>query len=388
MILLDSAQTYIGVLATFIVLCLFKNKGNEDNGNFLFSIFVKIGEGILAFVTEYIWELKYEINSIYENKEERRKERVSELLEKADSANKTRLLANRNAARMQENKFFKEATSIKNQFNPTNEIKTKEEFTFIALFSLIMILVIMFVDCLEFINIGTRVVYVNLLIALGCVYSFFLYKNFFIQKLANPSCEVQNENTPERFKKVDKGWMIVKVFFAFICWLILISFINQAWAWLSVLLLPFILGIGFLLIKSRWSELCIRYSRYNRIFILKHSAYILLFAGVCTLLIHLLLSYDFLYTYMEQNGQIKMLSDWNEVIALLQNKSLAKYASLVFFTLNGFFLPLLFGYIYLFIKEHLIMNEIKKIQKPHKSMVLQYEDEFRRIESEIEKQGN
>lgn len=386
MLLLDGAQTYIGVLATFIVLCLFNNKGNEDNGNFLFSIFVKIGEGIQTFVTEYILELKYEINSIYENKEERRKERVSELLEKANPVNKTRLLINRNAARMQENKFFIEAMNIKNQFNPTNEIKKKEEFTFVALFSLIMILVIMFVDCLEFINIEIRVVYVNLLIALGCVYSYFLYRNFFIQNLANLSCEVQNENTPERFKKVDKGWMIVKVFLAFICWLILISFVNQTW--LSVLLLPFILGIGFLLIKARWSELCIRYSRYNRIFILKHSAYILLFAGGCTLLIHLLLSYDFLYTYMEQNGQIKMLSDWNEAIALLQNKSLAKYASLVFFTLNGFFLPLLFGYIYLFIKEHLIMNEIKKIQKPHKSMVLQYEDEFRRIESEIEKQGN
>lgn len=80
MIIFDSAQTYIGVLATFLVLCLF----NNDNGNFLYSIFVKIGESIIKILTDYILELKHEINSIYENKKERKIERTSELQLKAN----------------------------------------------------------------------------------------------------------------------------------------------------------------------------------------------------------------------------------------------------------------------------------------------------------------
>lgn len=98
----------------------------------------------------------------------------------------------------------------------------------------------------------------------------------------------------------------------------------------------------------------------------------------------ILISYNWIYTFFEQKEQIELLNDWNNSIVLLQNPFLAKYISVVFFTLNGFFLPLLFGYIYLIRKEHRIIDEIKAVQELYKSRVLKYEEEFKSIENKID----
>ncbi len=208
MIIFDSAQTYIGVLATFLVLCLF----NNDNGNFLYSIFVKIGESIIKILTDYILELKHEINSIYENKKERKIERTSELQLKANIDDKKKLLENRNAARIQENKFFMEAIVIMNRFDPKKEIAQKEELTYIALFSLIVIIVSMLVDFIELISIETRSIYINILISVSMVYSFFLYRNFFKENQRYKDSNIKNEINPDRFKKPVKKRVIIKAF--------------------------------------------------------------------------------------------------------------------------------------------------------------------------------
>lgn len=378
MIIFDSAQTYIGVLATFLVLCLF----NNDNGNFLYSIFVKIGESIVKILTDYILELKHEINSIYENKKERKIERTSELQLKANIDDKKKLLENRNAARMQENKFFMEAIVIMNRFDPKKEIAQKEELTYIALFSLIIIIVSMLVDFIELISIETRSIYINILISVSVVYSFFLYRNFFKENQQYKDFNIKNEINPDRLKKPVKKRVIIKAFSFFVLWLFLSLFINTDW--FSISLLPLTLWIGFLFTKNKWLDLCDKYNKYNRLFILKHSIYILIFSGFCAFLTKILISYNWIYTFFEQKEQIELLNDWNNSIVLLQNPFLAKYISVVFFTLNGFFLPLLFGYIYLIRKEHRIIDEIKAIQELYKSRVLKYEEEFKSIENRID----
>lgn len=377
MIIFDSAQTYIGVLATFLVLCLF----NNDNGNFLYSIFVKIGESIIKILTDYILELKHEINSIYENKKERKIERTSELQLKANIDDKKKLLENRNAARIQENKFFMEAIVIMNRFDPKKEIAQKEELTYIALFSLIVIIVSMLVDFIELISIETRSIYINILISVSMVYSFFLYRNFFKENQRYKDSNIKNEINPD-FKKPVKKRVIIKAFSFFILWLFLSLFINTDW--FSISLLPLILWVGFLFTKNKWLDLCDKYNKYNRLFILKHSIYILIFSGFCAFLTKILISYNWIYTFFEQKEQIELLNDWNNSIVLLQNPFLAKYISVVFFTLNGFFLPLLFGYIYLIRKEHRIIDEIKAVQELYKSRVLKYEEEFKSIENKID----
>ena len=378
MIIFDSAQTYIGVLATFLVLCLF----NNDNGNFLYSIFVKIGESIIKILTDYILELKHEINSIYENKKERKIERTSELQLKANIDDKKKLLENRNAARIQENKFFMEAIVIMNRFDPKKEIAQKEELTYIALFLLIVIIVSMLVDFIELISIETRSIYINILISVSMVYSFFLYRNFFKENQRYKDSNIKNEINPDRFKKPVKKRVIIKAFSFFILWLFLSLFINTDW--FSISLLPLILWVGFLFTKNKWLDLCDKYNKYNRLFILKHSIYILIFSGFCAFLTKILISYNWIYTFFEQKEQIELLNDWNNSIVLLQNPFLAKYISVVFFTLNGFFLPLLFGYIYLIRKEHRIIDEIKAVQELYKSRVLKYEEEFKSIENKID----
>lgn len=75
--MLDNAQTYIGVLATFIVLCLFNN-----DSSFLFKTLMGVGNDMMAMMKNHVFALKQDINSIYENKNGI-VARISKLLEKA-----------------------------------------------------------------------------------------------------------------------------------------------------------------------------------------------------------------------------------------------------------------------------------------------------------------
>lgn len=63
------------------------------------------------------------------------------------------MLQTMNMIRMQENLFFKEATDILNSFErEKKEVKDREELAYIALFSLILIIIVMLLDCLTIIS--------------------------------------------------------------------------------------------------------------------------------------------------------------------------------------------------------------------------------------------
>ena len=127
-----------------------------------------------------------------------------------------------------------------------------------------------------------------------------------------------------------------------------------------------------------------KYNKYDRIFILKHSVYIVLFAVLSTIVVYLLLSCNYIYKYVENTDYSKFINDWNNSITLLQSHFLAKHISIIFFTLNGIILPLLFGYIYLIIHEREIIKRINNLQIQYKARVLDYEEEFKTIERKID----
>ena len=180
--MLDNAQTYIGVLATFIVLCLFndreKNKEEKDTNksNFLLSILFKIGEEKLSLLKSQVKELQQDIYSVFENKGGA-SYRISELLNKVETNEvRNNLLGILKAVRVQGNLFFKEANIvISNLEEQEKQAQKREELTYVALLSLMLIIVVMLIDCITILPIGFSCKFTFLLMLIGGFYSAVLY---------------------------------------------------------------------------------------------------------------------------------------------------------------------------------------------------------------------
>lgn len=372
--ILVTAQTYIGVLATFLVLCLFNSRSN----NFLLATIIEMGYDILKVLREYASNLKSEIRSVYENKDDKTNDRVGVLIEKAIRINKDlykKLIRNRNTARFLENKFFNEAMSAIDSYDP-KAIRKKPELTYVALLTLAFIIVVMMVDVVELFSVEIRSLFINLLIGIGCVYSYFLYRNFFV---LNYNVKANNRS---RFENPNWILMVIGVFSSFLLWLFVCSLMNDPV--FACLCYPFVLAVGLRIVKSKWIAECDKFHRYNRTFVLKHCFYIVLFVLLCTTLIKVMVSYSWLYELGVAVGFEGKLHDWNNAISLMMNACVAKYAALVFFTLNTFIIPLLIGYLYLKIQEKRIVSQIDSAYNKYKDKIQGYEDTFRSLEQEIE----
>ena len=59
---LGNAQTYMGVLATFIVLCLFISK-SENESNFIIYTLLKVREEYIKHLSAVVEEIKVEIKA-------------------------------------------------------------------------------------------------------------------------------------------------------------------------------------------------------------------------------------------------------------------------------------------------------------------------------------
>lgn len=372
--ILNTAQTYIGVLATFLVLCLFNSRSN----NFLLATIIELGYDILNVLREYVSNLKSEIRSVYENKDDKTNDRVGVLKEKAIRQNNgldKKLIRNRNTARFLENKFYNEAMKAIDSYDPKT-IRKKPELTYIALLTLAFIIVVMMVDVVELFSIEMRSLFINLLIGIGCVYSYLLYRNFFV---LNHNVKVNNRS---RFENPNRILLVIGVVFSFLLWLLVCALMNAPV--LACLFYPFVLAVGVRIVKNKWIAECDKFQRYNRTFVLKHCFYIVLFVMLCTALIKVMMSYSWFYELGATVGFEEKLHDWNNAISLMMNARVAKYTALVFFTLNTFIIPLLIGYIYLKIQEKRIVSQIDSAYNKYKDKIQGYEDTFRSIEQEIE----
>lgn len=375
--MLDNAQTYIGVLATFIVLCLF----NKDNSNFLFSTLMQVGDDMLAMMKNHVLALKQDINSIYNNRNGITT-RISNLLEKANEDDRKKMLQIMNVIRMQENLFFKEATDILNSFErEKKQVKDREELAYIALFSLILIIIVMLLDCLTIVSLEFRAMFSLFLIITGSLYSIVLYRKY-LQFKTEEDLFVNKEPNPDSLLKPTKMILIEGMIFTFIGWNITSLFINLNWV--SLILLPCVLGCGMWLTKRKWIQRCDKYNKYNRIFILKHGTYIIGYAFLCASLLELMKSSSLLYELSKTFGWTKFMNDWNATIELLCDETLIKYVVLLFFTLNGFVIPLWLGYLKWSRLVKSTTKELNKLQYNRKLKILEFQNDFQAIERRVE----
>ncbi|MCD8183794.1 MAG: hypothetical protein LUE99_12755 [Bacteroides sp.] len=375
--MLDNAQTYIGVLATFIVLCLF----NNNSSNFLFYTLMEVGDNMMVMMKNHVLALKQDINSIYENKNGITT-RISKLLEKAVEEDRKKLLQSVNAIRMQENLFFKDATDIVSHFeDKEKQVKEREELAYIALFSLMLIIIVMLLDCLTFISIEFRSVFALMLLMIGSVYCIVLYKRYLQPEYEN-NISYNKEVSSERFLKPAKLIMVRGMILTFLAWSLVALFISSTW--FALILLPCMFGVGAWCTKRTWIRRCDRYNKYNRIFILKHGAYVSGYALLCAILLELMMPSSLLYDLFSTLGWTKFMDEWSATAEFLCSKTLIKYVSLLFFTLNGFIIPLWLGYLKWNQLVKSTTKELNELQSNRKLKVLEFQADFQTIERRIE----
>lgn len=71
--------------------------------------------------------------------------------------------------------------------------------------------------------------------------------------------------------------------------------------------------------KKKWMLLCEKYDKYNRVFVLKHGIYIIIYSLVCALLLEIISYFSFIYkSNVNFNWQF-YLNNWNMNIAFLSN---------------------------------------------------------------------
>ena len=386
--MLDNSQTYIGVLATFIVLCLFNDSENnkeKDNSqsNFILSILFKIGEEKLSLLKNKVEELQQDIYYVFENKGGI-SSRISELLKKVDSDNDTRnnLLGILKAVRVQGNLFFKEANAVVSYLEEQEKkVQKKEELTYIALLSLILIIVVMFVDCITIFPKEFICKFTSLLILTSSFYSSLLYKKY--MKIDQDDILVGKRYIAERFMKPSKKSMIMGMFLTFIGWNIIALFISSKYFYIISLL--FVMCLGIWKTKRKWMILCDKYNKYSRVFVLKHGIYIIIYSLICAFFLELMSSFSPILTTgsdWETN-----LNNWNMNVEFLSNPTIVKYITLIFFTLNGLILPFLLGYLKWNHLEKNAIKELNKLQNKRKENVLEFQKEFQIIERQIETNG-
>lgn len=310
--------------------------------------------------------------------------RISELLKKVDSDNDTRnnLLGILKAVRVQGNLFFKEANAVISYLEEQEKkVQKKEELTYIALLSLILIIVVMFVDCITILPKEFICKFTSLLILTSSFYSSLLYKKY--MKIDQDDILVGKRYIAERFMKPSKKSMIMGMFLTFIGWNIIALFISSKYFYIISLL--FVMCLGIWKTKRKWMILCDKYNKYSRVFVLKHGIYIIIYSLICALFLELMSSFSPILTTgsdWETN-----LNNWNMNVEFLSNPTIVKYITLIFFTLNGLILPFLLGYLKWNHLEKNAIKELNKLQNKRKENVLEFQKEFQIIERQIETNG-
>lgn len=384
MSILGNAQTYIGVLATFVVLCLFvSNRNNEKdekikntNGqnnqsefnNFIFGTLLKLADDLRRFARELVEELKYEVHSIFTSettKEDSKKDSVKELKEKYPKYS-TFISDNRLQASLIQFKFSKEANKRVDESLTFDSIREREELSFVSLYTLFAIIIVLSLDCLDFIALSLRCIFINIFLIVSFEFLTILYHKY--TKLENGSLHTYvNINDKVRHPNGIAMWISMAMFFAI--WLIAII-PNVISATLSVVFLIIIMALGITLIKHRWIAINHAYNRYTRTFVLSHFTYICIMSGAVSVVLY------YGTTIINLHEDIVRQNLWSNTIGLLSNDKITKYFIILFFTANAFILPFLVGWLPIKIKKIKIEKQLRNLQKEFQQIVTQYDKVF------------
>lgn len=345
--LLGNSQTYIGVLATFVVLCLFAARNNETSNFIIFTI-LKIAEESISHIDQHIEELKQGFSSVW-NAKSQGDENLKKFVDSInDPDTKAKLSEKAVDIKLVPYDFNDEARKLADSYQPNEVFKNKEELPYISLFTLLLIILVMFLDCLCVMPLAIRCRFVNFLFVLSTFYVFVLYHKFLNDRISDNKSKTNDK--PNRFF-IFGGLFIAIAIWSVLSLVVISPLIDYVLLWSA-------LGLWLGFSKRRWIKLAHYFEKYNRRFVIKHFVYLVLFSIVCVALSSL-----FQLLIATAGLDEVYLNNWRNNTAIFYNVELARYFAIAFFTLNSIVLPLFMGYCFLYMRERTILKKIGEIQQ-------------------------
>ena len=365
-IIFDGSQTYLGVLATFLVLCIFISKSKEES-NFIIYTILKVGEDFVNHLRTLVEGIKTEIR----NQSSGGSGITGSLdirFDQLPDDKKGSVLKNRRDTMMITQRFFHTATKISEEFAPDRHLRDKEELPYIALICLCLIITSLFVDCLGFIPMQMRCLFLNMLLALSLLFIVVIYHKFFYDKYAI----VEDVESLESTRKPSVFLILIGFIGMPLFWLFVAPFVCSPA--IAITLLITIQVFGGFAVKRKWIQLCHRYNRYNRSMILKHYAIFIIYV----LLMCVVINYweAVLPTIGYNTDHCKY---WSDTVILMESQVFCYYFALVFFTFNAVFGPILAGFVYLKRKERNVIRTIRLHQQEIQPLIADLAKEYKRI---------
>lgn len=357
----EGAQTYLGVLATFIVLCLFISK-SENDSNFIIYTLIKVREEYIEHLAKFVNEIRREIRT---NEEKDLKEGLPVINSRTmDPDKRLKLITNRRNTMMVTQQFFNKVSGLPNNFAP--DLKHKEELPYIALLSLCLIIAVMMIDCLGCFSVSSRCSFINMLLFVSSFFSLVLYRKFF-----GYTDSVKTSDTPPSGKR--HSTIVVCIFILIqTLWLFLSPFIDLPWLAIGTLAIIQLLA-GYSM-KSKWIEECHKVKGYSRSIVIKH--YVLFVSYI--LVISILMAYwEDLLRFMNYSEQ--SISRWEGIYAIISSCVICYYYSIIFFTINSVLGPITAGYVYLQLMESRLIKNIREQQKEFQPLIADLSLEFKKL---------
>lgn len=378
MSILGEVQTFIGVLATFIVLCLFK-----DNTNFLNRIICEIGDELQKSLANNIAVLKREIRNIYihddANEDKSQDEGVVEDFDfwrKISTEEEIQeLLINQKETALEENLFFTESTKIVKEYTKQLTLfQDRKDDMHVSLFILILIIFILTIDCLG-LDFKFTIPFLTLIISVSSFYTFTLWKNY---------SQIQiTENRHESLKLTQCLYRgIGSIIIAYILWSITLLFVNTTWInYITYISLLFIFLNSLTNKKTQNFHNSIN---YNKQFISKHTIYITLICLLLSLFTYFATSCSTISEYLvTTNIDPQILYNWTSNMNNFFTPKMIRICLVLFFVSNSFFIPIIIGYTHNRILAKQANMQINKEKELRLNNINKKKEEYSKIVNKI-----
>lgn len=359
------AQTYLGVLATLIVLCLFLYQ-SEDNSNFILSLIRKVAYDFARHLSGIIRQLNAEIDTKYKSKTN--DEALNNLLDENSTSmsaqKKDRLKQNLKGQMLLTQYFTRNVTAIQKKFERLEVLKDKEELPYIALLSLLLIITAMFVDCIGFISVEGRSLFLNILLGQSSFFIILLYHKYLFNK---PMEKVEKPRRKLRFAIVLLSFIALPV-----VWLFISPAISTPEVAIGLLIL--FMALSCWAIKGKYIRFCHDHNRYNRSLILTH------YAGFVTMSLILWTMITYWSELITAFGYpVYQVEYWRDIQSIISSQYVCYYFTLVFFSFNTLFGPLLAGIIFIKRQENGAIREVMECKDKAQEMLNELAEEYKRI---------
>lgn len=328
--LLGGAQTFIGVLITLLVLCLFHDKDT----NFMLRI-------VFNMIADFLSSLAHSVERMRADLEEKPKASKSEQLAQADFhwLNQSMKYPEIHAKLLEisedsENKITNFVNSHKRHLERLRNIQQKvDKKTENELVSHSMLLILMVVMTLDSIGISLQVgsVFLCFLMLLSSVYFTYLW----IQYLAFKS------HDDKRYKTRRTRTLLllcgISLICSFIGWAV-ISALTSFTFWWFLLISGLIFSLPIIIIACCITTNFKQSERYNKKFVTNHTIYILIVSAFVTYCVTCLYNCNLLFGIEQSKALLDNLH--RNVGLVTSNVNVLQRIFVIYAVLNAFFIPI------------------------------------------------